>query len=195
MLQSFQPVRSIDLTEKQKEFSDTLDLITNKPVLYVCNVDEGSALNGNDYVSQVKESIKNENSDLLILAVAIEADINELDNYDDRRAFLEDIGLSEAGSSKLIKKAYDLLNLQTYFTAGKKEVRAWTIHKGMTAPQAAGVIHTDFEKGFIRAEVISFNDYSEYKNEIKVKEAGKLKIEGKDYIVKDGDVMHFRFNV
>ena len=194
-LQSFQPVRSIDLTEKQKEFSDTLDLITNKPVLYVCNVNEGSALNGNDYVSQVKESIKNESSDLLILAVAIEADINELDNYDDRRAFLEDIGLSEAGSSKLIKKAYDLLNLQTYFTAGKKEVRAWTIHKGMTAPQAAGVIHTDFEKGFIRAEVISFNDYSEYKNEIKVKEAGKLKIEGKDYIVKDGDVMHFRFNV
>jgi GTP-binding protein YchF len=194
-LQSFQPVRSIDLTEKQKEFSDTLDLITNKPVLYVCNVDEGSALIGNNYVSQVKESIKNENSDLLILAVAIEADINELDNYDDRRAFLEDIGLSEAGSSKLIKKAYDLLNLQTYFTAGKKEVRAWTIHKGMTAPQAAGVIHTDFEKGFIRAEVISFNDYSEYKNEINVKEAGKLKIEGKDYIVKDGDVMHFRFNV
>ena len=194
-LQSFQPVRSIDLTEKQKEFSDTLDLITNKPVLYVCNVDEGSALIGNNYVSQVKESIKKENSDLLILAVAIEADINELDNYDDRRAFLEDIGLSEAGSSKLIKKAYDLLNLQTYFTAGKKEVRAWTIHKGMTAPQAAGVIHTDFEKGFIRAEVISFNDYSEYKNEIKVKEAGKLKIEGKDYIVKDGDVMHFRFNV
>ena len=184
-----------NLTEKQKEFSDTLDLITNKPVLYVCNVDEGSALIGNNYVSQVKESIKKENSDLLILAVAIEADINELDNYDDRRAFLEDIGLSEAGSSKLIKKAYDLLNLQTYFTAGKKEVRAWTIHKGMTAPQAAGVIHTDFEKGFIRAEVISFNDYSEYKNEIKVKEAGKLKIEGKDYIVKDGDVMHFRFNV
>ena len=121
--------------------------------------------------------------------------IRDRDNYDDRKAFLEDIGLSEAGSSKLIKKAYDLLNLQTYFTAGKKEVRAWTIHKGMTAPQAAGVIHTDFEKGFIRAEVISFNDYSEYKNEIKVKEAGRLKIEGKDYIVKDGDVMHFRFNV
>ena len=127
--------------------------------------------------------------------MATEADINELDNYHDRKAFLEDIGLSEPGSSKLIKKSYDLLILQTYFTAGKKEVKAWTIKKGMTAPQAAGVIHTDFEKGFIKAEVISFNDYTKYKNEIKVKEAGKLKIEGKDYLVNDGDVMHFRFNV
>jgi hypothetical protein len=194
-IQSFNPVRSIEFNEKEKEFTDTLDLITNKPVLYVCNVDENSALNGNDYVNQVKNSIKNENSDLLILAVATEADINELDNFEDRKAFLEDIGLNEAGSSKLIRKSYDLLDLQTYFTAGKKEVRAWTIHKGMTAPQAAGVIHTDFEKGFIRAEVISYRDYNEYGSEIKVKEAGKLKIEGKDYIVKDGDVMHFRFNV
>jgi GTP-binding protein YchF len=194
-LQSFNPVRSIDFSEKEMVFSNTLDLITNKPVLYVCNVDESSAINGNDYVNKVKDAIKNENSDLLILAVATEADINELDNFDDRKAFLNDIGLSEAGSSKLIKKSYDLLNLQTYFTAGVKEVRAWTINKGMTAPQAAGVIHTDFEKGFIRAEVISFKDYSEFKSEIKVKEAGKLNIEGKDYIVNDGDVMHFRFNV
>ena len=194
-LQTFNPIRSIELTVKEQEFSNTLDLITNKPVLYVCNVDESSAINGNEYVNQVKEAVKNENSDLLVLAVATEADINELDNYDDRKAFLDDIGLSEAGSSKLIKKSYDLLNLQTYFTAGEKEVRAWTIDKGMTAPQAAGVIHTDFEKGFIRAEVISFNDYSKYKNEIKVKEAGKLNIEGKDYVVNDGDVMHFRFNV
>ena len=194
-LQSFNPVRSINFSDKELEFSNTLDLITNKPVLYVCNVDESSAINGNEYVNKVKEVIKNENSDLLILAVATEADINELDNYDDRKAFLDDIGLSEAGSSKLIKKSYDLLNLQTYFTAGVKEVRAWTISKGMTAPQAAGVIHTDFEKGFIRAEVISFKDYSQYKNEVKVKEAGKLNIEGKEYIVKDGDVMHFRFNV
>ena len=194
-LQSFNPVRSIDFSEKEMVFSNTLDLITNKPVLYVCNVDESSAINGNDYVNKVKDAIKNENSDLLILAVATEADINELDNFDDRKAFLDDIGLSEAGSSKLIKKSYDLLNLQTYFTAGVKEVRAWTINKGMTAPQAAGVIHTDFEKGFIRAEVISFKDYSEFKSEIKVKEAGKLNIEGKDYIVNDGDVMHFRFNV
>jgi len=194
-LQSFNPVRSIDFSEKEMVFSNTLDLITNKPVLYVCNVDESSAINGNDYVNKVKDAIKNENSDLLILAVATEADINELDNFDDRKAFLDDIGLSEAGSSKLIKKSYDLLNLQTYFTAGVKEVRAWTINKGMTAPQAAGVIHTDFEKGFIRAEVISFKDYSEFKSEIKVKEAGKLNIEGKDYIVNDGDLMHFRFNV
>ena len=194
-LQSFNPVRSIVFSEKEKEFSNTLDLITNKPVLYVCNVDESSAVEGNKYVDKMKEVIKNENSDLLILAVATEADINELDNYHDRKAFLEDIGLSEPGSSKLIKKSYDLLNLQTYFTAGKKEVKAWTIKKGMTASQAAGVIHTDFEKGFIRAEVISFNDYVKYKNEIKVKEAGKLKIEGKDYLVNDGDVMHFRFNV
>ncbi|MDA8641503.1 redox-regulated ATPase YchF [Flavobacteriaceae bacterium] len=194
-LQSFNPVRSIDFSEKEMVFSNTLDLITNKPVLYVCNVDESSAINGNDYVNKVKDAIKNENSDLLILAVATEADINELDNFDDRKAFLDDIGLSEAGSSKLIKKSYDLLNLQTYFTAGVKEVRAWTINKGMTAPQAAGVIHTDFEKGFIRAEVISFKNYSEFKSEIKVKEAGKLNIEGKDYIVNDGDVMHFRFNV
>ena len=194
-LQSFNPVRSIDFSEKEMVFSNTLDLITNKPVLYVCNVDESSAINGNDYVNKVKDAIKNENSERLIVAVATEADINELDNFDDRKAFLDDIGLSEAGSSKLIKKSYDLLNLQTYFTAGVKEVRAWTINKGMTAPQAAGVIHTDFEKGFIRAEVISFKDYSEFKSEIKVKEAGKLNIEGKDYIVNDGDVMHFRFNV
>ena len=194
-LQSFRPVRGIDFTAKEKEFVKTLDLITNKPVLYVCNVDETSAVSGNNYVNQVKEAIKNENSDLLVLAVATEADINELDNYDDRKAFLNDIGLDEPGSSKLIKKAYELLNLQTYFTAGKKEVRAWTINKGMTAPQAAGVIHSDFEKGFIRAEVISINDFFEYKTESKVREAGKLKIEGKDYVVDDGDVMHFRFNV
>ena len=194
-LQSFKPVRTMNFNEKEKEFSDSLDLITNKPVLYVCNVDESSAVDGNEYVKKVKEIIFNENSDLLVLAVATEADINELDNYDDRKAFLEDIGLDEAGSSKLIRKAYNLLNLQTYFTAGKKEVRAWTIQKGMSAPQAAGVIHTDFEKGFIRAEVISFKDFIKHKTELKVKEAGKLNIEGKDYIVKDGDVMHFRFNV
>jgi GTP-binding protein YchF len=194
-LQSFKPIRTMNFNEKEKEFSDSLDLITNKPVLYVCNVDESSAVDGNEYVKKVKEIIFNENSDLLVLAVATEADINELDNYDDRKAFLEDIGLDEAGSSKLIRKAYNLLNLQTYFTAGKKEVRAWTIQKGMSAPQAAGVIHTDFEKGFIRAEVISFKDFIKHKTELKVKEAGKLNIEGKDYIVKDGDVMHFRFNV
>ena len=133
--------------------------------------------------------------DVLTLAVATEAEINELENYDDRMVFLKDVGLSEPGSSKLIRKAYEMLNLQTFFTAGKKEVRAWTIQKGNTASQAAGVIHSDFEKGFIRAEVISYENFIAYKNEIKVREAGKLKIEGKDYIVKDGDIMHFRFNV
>ena len=194
-LQSFNPIRSLVINEKEKEFCNSLDLITNKPVLYVCNVDESSAVNGNKYVSEVKEIVENENTELLILAVASEADINEFDNYQDRKVFLQDMGLDEAGSSKLIRKSYELLNLQTYFTAGKKEVKAWTIKKGTTAPQAAGVIHTDFEKGFIRAEVISFRHYAEYKNEIKIKEAGKLKIEGKDYIVNDGDVMHFRFNV
>ena len=188
-LQLFKPVRSIEFSKKEKEFSNTLDLITNKPVLYVCNVDESSAINGNDYVSKVKEAIKNENSDILILAVATEADINEqISKYEGERTDLE---------KAIIANVRDLaqLNLQTYFTAGVKEVRAWTINKGMTAPQAAGVIHTDFEKGFIRAEVISFKDYSEYKSEIKVKEAGKLNIEGKEYVVNDGDVMHFRFNV
>ena len=131
----------------------------------------------------------------MILAVGTEADINELESYEDRQAFLLDIGLSEPGSSKLIKSAYDLLNLQTYFTAGKKEVRAWTIEKGMTAPKAAGVIHSDFEKGFIRAEVISFNNFVNYGSESKARDAGKLKIEGKDYVLSDGDIMHFRFNV
>ena len=178
---------------------DVLPVVFNLAVVNEFNKNDSFSLNiiarTGWTTTNLINAIKNENSDLLILAVATEADINELDNFDDRKAFLDDIGLSEAGSSKLIKKSYDLLNLQTYFTAGVKEVRAWTINKGMTAPQAAGVIHTDFEKGFIRAEVISFKDYSEFKSEIKVKEAGKLNIEGKDYIVNDGDVMHFRFNV
>jgi ribosome-binding ATPase YchF (GTP1/OBG family) len=150
---------------------------------------------GNDFVNQIKEAVAQENAEVLILAVSIEADINELDSYDERQLFLEDLGLSEPGSAKLIRSAYQLLSLQTYFTAGEKEVRAWTISKGSTAPQAAGVIHTDFEKGFIRAEVISYQDYSDLGSEQKVKEAGKMRVEGKEYIVKDGDVMHFRFNV
>ena len=164
-------------------------------MLYVCNVDEKSAKNGNTYVEKVKEVVKNEDAEVIVLAVATEADITELESYEERQMFLEDIGLEEPGASKLIRAAYHLLNLQTYFTAGVKEVRAWTIHKGDTAPQAAGVIHTDFEKGFIRAEVIAYDDFITYGSEAKVKEAGKMRVEGKEYIVKDGDIMHFRFNV
>ena len=194
-LHSFNPVRSLSFTGDDKEFVDSIQLITNKPVLYVCNVDESSAVNGNKHVENLKVSLKNENPEIMILAIGTEADINELDSYEDRQAFLLDIGLSEPGSVKLIKNAYDLLNLQTYFTAGVKEVRAWTISKGMNAPKAAGIIHTDFEKGFIRAEVISYENYVKYGSESKARDAGKLNIEGKEYILTDGDVMHFRFNV
>ena len=151
--------------------------------------------NGNKYVDRVKDAISNENAEVIFLAVGTESDINELEEYEERQMFLEDLGLEEAGSAKLIRGAYKLLNLQTYFTAGEKEVRAWTIDVGSTAPQAAGVIHTDFEKGFIRAEVIKYNDFVSYGSEAKVKEAGKLSVEGKEYVVDDGDVMHFRFNV
>lgn len=181
--------------EDEQELMDNFQLITNKPVLYVCNVDENSAATGNDYVEKVKELVKDENAEVLVLAVGTEADITELESYEERQMFLEDMGLDEPGVSKLIRSAYKLLNLQTYFTAGVKEVRAWTINVGDTAPQAAGVIHTDFEKGFIRAEVMAYNDFVEYGSEAKVKEAGKLRVEGKEYVVKDGDVMHFRFNV
>ncbi|OBX23784.1 hypothetical protein LX77_00037 [Gelidibacter algens] len=177
------------------DFVDPAQFITDKPVMYVCNVDEGSAATGNAYVEQVREAVKDENAEILVLAVGTEADINELDSYEERQMFLQDIGLEEPGSSKLIRSAYKLLKQQTYFTAGVKEVRAWTIDVGATAPQAAGVIHTDFEKGFIRAEVIAYEDFSTLGSEAKVKEAGKMRVEGKGYIVKDGDVMHFLFNV
>ncbi|MCZ4319562.1 redox-regulated ATPase YchF [Aequorivita viscosa] len=189
-------VRAIDLSaEEREEFIVDSQFITDKPVLYVCNVDEGSAATGNAYVEKVKEAVANDNAEVLVLAVGTEADITELDTFEERQMFLEDLGLDEAGSAKLIRSAYKLLNLQTYFTAGVKEVRAWTIPVGATAPQAAGVIHTDFEKGFIRAEVIKYDDFVTYGSEAKVKEAGKMGVEGKEYIVKDGDVMHFRFNV
>ncbi len=188
-------VRALDFSEKEIEFVQSLQFITAKPVLYVCNVDEKSAVSGNEYVEKVKEAVKDEDAEVIVLAVGTEADITELEDYEERQMFLEDIGLEEAGVSRLIRSAYALLNLQTYFTAGVKEVRAWTIPIGSTAPQAAGVIHTDFEKGFIRAETISYEDYATYGSEAKVKEAGKMRVEGKDYIVKDGDVMHFRFNV
>lgn len=188
-------VRGIEFDEKAEEFVKPLQLITQKPVLYVCNVDESAAVSGNAYVDQVKEAVKDENAEVLVLAVATEADIAELEDYEERQLFLDDLGLEEAGVSRLIRSAYKLLNLQTYFTAGEKEVRAWTIPIGSTAPQAAGVIHTDFEKGFIRAETISYADYVTFGSEAKVKEAGKMRVEGKEYVVADGDVMHFRFNV
>ncbi len=195
-LESGTSVRAIEIeTEARDEFVKPLQFITDKPVMYVCNVDEEAATKGNAYVEKVKATVASENAEVIFLAVGTEADITELETYEERQMFLEDMGLSEPGSAKLIRGAYSLLNLETYFTAGVKEVRAWTIPVGSTAPQSAGVIHTDFEKGFIRAEVISYNDYVNYGSEAKVKEAGKMRVEGKDYVVKDGDVMHFRFNV
>ena len=189
-------VSALEFTEEEyNDFVKPSQLITDKPVMYVCNVDESAAVNGNDYVNRVKEAVKDENAEVLVLAVGTEADITELDDYEERQMFLADIGLDEPGSAKLIRSAYKLLNQQTYFTAGVKEVRAWTINIGSTAPQAAGVIHTDFEKGFIRAEVIAYEDYVSFGSEAKVKEAGKMRVEGKAYTVKDGDVMHFLFNV
>jgi ribosome-binding ATPase YchF (GTP1/OBG family) len=158
-------------------------------------VDEGSVVSGNQYVEKLRDAVKDEHAEILIIAAAIEAEITQLDSYEDRAAFLQDLGLSESGVSKLIKAAYRLLNLQTYFTAGEKEVRAWTITKGMLAPGAAGVIHTDFEKGFIRAEVIKFQDFIKFGSESACRDAGKLSVEGKEYLVGDGDIMHFRFNV
>jgi len=172
-----------------------LMLLTQKPILYVCNVDESAVNSGNKHVDAVKQAIKDEDAEIIIITAAMEAEIAALDSYEDRQSFLKDIGLTEPGVNKLIKAAYKLLNLSTYFTAGVKEVRAWTITKGMTAPQAAGVIHTDFEKGFIRAEVIKYADYIQYGSESACKDAGKLGIEGKEYLVEDGDIMHFRFNV
>jgi|TARA_B110000977_G_scaffold74424_1_gene100686 hypothetical protein len=188
-------VRALSFSEKEQEFVQSLQFITAKPVLYVCNVDEGAAVSGNDYVEKIRAAVKDENAEVIVLAVGTEADITELDDYEERQMFLADIGLEEAGVARLVRSAYKLLNLQTYFTAGVKEVRAWTIPIGSTAPQAAGVIHTDFEKGFIRAETIAYEDYVTFGSEAKVKEAGKMRVEGKDYVVKDGDVMHFRFNV
>lgn len=181
--------------DEEVKWMNDLQLLTSKPVMYVCNVEEASVKTGNAHVERVKEAVKEENAEVIVIGAAIEADIASLETFDERQMFLQDLGLEEPGVSKLIKAAYNLLNLQTYFTAGVKEVRAWTIHKGDTAPQAAGVIHTDFEKGFIRAEVIKYNDYIQYKSEAAVKEAGKMGVEGKEYIVQDGDIMHFRFNV
>jgi len=194
-LEQGKSVRGLDFDEKEKEIVNKFQLITSKPVLYLCNVDEGSVKNGNKYVDQVREAVKDENAEVLVIGAKIEADITELETYEERQMFLDELDLDEPGVNRLIRSAYALLNLQTYFTAGVKEVRAWTIKKGMTAPQAAGVIHTDFEKGFIRAEVMKYNDFTELGTEAAVKDAGKFKVEGKEYVVEDGDIMHFRFNV
>lgn len=195
-LESGISVRAVDLEEKEKEeFVQDMFLLTDKPIMYVCNVDENSLREGNAFVDRVREAVKDENAEVLVIAAATEADIAELETYEERQMFLDDLGLDEPGVNKLIRAAYRLLHLQTYFTAGEKEVRAWTVPVGATAPQAAGVIHTDFEKGFIRAEVIHYDDYVTYGSESQCREAGKIHIEGKEYTVQDGDVMHFRFNV
>ncbi|MEN9994926.1 MAG: hypothetical protein RL762_1583 [Bacteroidota bacterium] len=188
-------VRGLGFTADEMDIIRSFNLITSKPVMYVCNVDEASVKSGNEYVERVKAAVAAENAEVLVIGAKIEADITELETYEERQMFLEELGLEEPGVNRLIRQAYHLLNLQTYFTAGVKEVRAWTIHKGMTAPQAASVIHSDFEKGFIRAEVMKYNDFIQYGSESAVKEAGKFKVEGKEYIVEDGDIMHFRFNV
>ena len=188
-------VRALSFDEKEIEIVKKFQLITAKPVLYLCNVDEASVAAGNAYVEQVKEAVKNEDAQVLVIGAKIESDITELETYDERKMFLDELGLEEPGVNRLIIAAYALLELQTYFTVGVKEVRAWTITKGMTAPQAAGVIHTDFEKGFIRAEVMKYSDFTTLGSENAVKDAGKFKVEGKEYIVEDGDIMHFRFNV
>lgn len=182
-------------TKDEQKISKELFLLTSKPVMYVCNVGEDSAASGNAYVDMVREATKDEQAEILIVAAKTEADIAELETYEDRQMFLTEAGLEESGVSRLIKSAYKLLNLETYFTAGVQEVRAWTYERGWKAPQCAGVIHTDFEKGFIRAEVIKYDDFIRFGSEAAVKEAGKLGVEGKEYVVQDGDIMHFRFNV
>ena len=194
-LLSGQSARAAGLTEDELEEVRDLQMLTLKPVMYLCNVDEASVISGNAHVDAVKAEVAAEKAEVLMIAAAIEADITELETYEERQMFLEELNLTEPGVNKVIRAAYELLDLQTYFTAGVKEVRAWTITKGFTAPQAAGVIHTDFEKGFIKAEVIGYDNFVELGSEQACKEAGKLSIEGKEYVVKDGDVMHFRFNV
>lgn len=195
-LEAGKPARSVAIEGKEEmKFAKELFLLTNKPVLYVCNVDDEAAAEGNGYVEQVRRAIAEEGSELLVVAARTESEIAELDTWEERKEFLEAIGLQESGVSRLIRAAYALLDLQTYFTAGPDEVRAWTFTKGTKAPQAAGIIHTDFEKGFIRAEVIKYDDYVTLGSENAVKEAGKMAVEGKEYLVQDGDIMHFRFNV
>lgn len=194
-LESGKSARTVELSDQEQKLAKDLFLLTNKPIMYVCNVDEASVVSGNKHVEAVKENVKDEDAQVLVIAAQTEAEIAELETFEERQMFLDDLGLKESGVSKLIRSAYKLLNLKTYFTAGEKEVRAWTFPAGALAPQAAGVIHTDFEKGFIRAEVIKYDNYVTLGSEQACKEAGKMHIEGKEYEVQDGDIMHFRFNV
>jgi ribosome-binding ATPase len=194
-LEDFKPARTTDVHDEDRRHIADMYLLTDKPVMYVCNVDEGSASTGNNYTDQFREAVKEENAEVLIIAAELEAEIAELEDAEDRAVFLTDAGLTEPGVNKVVSTAYRLLNLQSFFTAGPKEVRAWTIHKGMTAPQAAGVIHSDLERGFIRAEVMKYHDFIQYRTEHACRDAGKLFIEGKNYIVGDGDILHIRFNV
>jgi ribosome-binding ATPase len=194
-LENFSNIRDMGLSESEFKHVSDLFLLTLKPVLYVCNVDEASAINGNAYVEKVKKAVSGNDTDVLITAAKLEAEIAELENPDDRKAFLEDAGLTEPGVNKLVRMAYNLLNLQSFFTIGPEENRAWTIKKGMSAPQAAGVIHSDLERGFIRAEVMKYNDFITFGSEHECKLKGKLYVEGKNYIVEDGDILHIRFNV
>ena len=188
--------RSVSLlNDEETALVHDLFLLTNKPVMYVCNVDDASAVSGNAYVDAVREAVKDENAEILIISAKTESEIAELEDYEERQMFLEEMGLEESGVVRLIQGAYHLLGLQTFFTAGADECRAWTIHKGDKAPRAAGVIHTDFERGFIRAEVIKYDDFVALKTEAACRAAGKMGIEGKDYVVQDGDIMHFLFNV
>lgn len=194
-LEAGKSCRTVELGTDEEAMAHDLFLLTNKPVMYVCNVDDSSAVNGNAYVDAVREATKDENAEILIISARTESDIAEMESYEDRKMFLDEMGLEESGSARLIQGAYKLLGLQTFFTAGADECRAWTINKGDKAPKAAGVIHSDFEKGFIRAEVIKYEDFINYKSEAAVRAAGKLATEGKEYIVQDGDIMHFLFNV
>ena len=194
-LEDFQNVRTLDLKDQEKKYIDDIFLLTVKPVMYVCNVDEASAVSGNNYVDKVKEFLSVQNTEILVIAGKTEAEIAELEDEEDRQAFLADVGLTEPGVNRLVRSAYSMLNLFSFFTVGPKEIRAWTIKKGMTAPQAAGVIHSDLERGFIRAEVIKYNDFITLGSEHACKEKGKLLVEGKTYIVEDGDILHIRFNV
>ncbi|MBP3349280.1 MAG: redox-regulated ATPase YchF [Bacteroidaceae bacterium] len=195
-LEQGKAARTVQFESKDEQrIARDLFLLTSKPVMYVCNVDEASAVTGNAYVERVREAVKEENAEILILAAKTESEIAEFDNYEERKMFLDELGLEESGVSRLIRSAYKLLDLETYITAGEPEVRAWTYRKGSKAPQCAGIIHTDFEKGFIRAEVIKYDDYIALGSEAACKEAGKMSIEGKEYVVQDGDIMHFRFNV
>jgi GTP-binding protein YchF len=195
-LEQGRPARSVEIEGKEEQkFARDLFLLTSKPVMYVCNVDDASAVNGNAYTEAVRKAVEGEGAQILIVAAKTESEIAELETYEERQEFLAEMGLEKSGVDRLIRAAYALLDLQTYFTAGPDEVRAWTFLRGTKAPQAAGIIHTDFEKGFIRAEVIKYDDYVTLGSENAVKEAGKLGVEGKEYVVQDGDIMHFRFNV